>query len=50
MGTEKQEITTIILDMYGVILEESKGYFIPYTDGQFEEREWERFSCTQNIK
>lgn len=50
MGTEKQEITTIILDMYGVILEESKGYFIPYTYGQLEEREWERFSCTHNIK
>ena len=24
-------ITTILIDMYGVILEESKGRFIPYT-------------------
>ncbi len=44
MNTEKQEITTILLDMYGVILEESKGYFIPYTYGRFEEKEWERLT------
>lgn len=42
MRTEEPEITTIILDMYGVILEESKGYFIPYTYGNFKEEEWER--------
>lgn len=27
-----QNISTILLDMYGVILEESKGNFIPYVD------------------
>lgn len=42
MRTEEPEITTIILDMYGVILEESKGYFIPYTYGHFGKEEWER--------
>ena len=26
-----QNISTILLDMYGVIIEESKGNFIPYT-------------------
>ena len=31
-----QEITTILLDMYGVILEESKGNFIPYTFAYFD--------------
>ena len=32
-----KNITTILLDMYGVILEESKGYFIPYTFGSFDQ-------------
>ena len=27
-----QNISTILLDMYGVIIEESKGNFIPYTN------------------
>ena len=26
-----KNITTLIFDMYGVIIEESKGNFIPYT-------------------
>ena len=37
-------ITTIIFDMYGVILEESKGNFIPYTYNHFEECEYERIT------
>ena len=34
--------TTILLDMYGVILEESKGNFIPYTFNYFDKSEHER--------
>lgn len=37
-------ITTIIFDMYGVIIEESKGNFIPYTYNHFEESEYERIT------
>lgn len=37
-------ITTIIFDMYGVILEESKGNFIPYTYNYFDESEYERIT------
>ena len=44
MSTVNQEFTTILLDMYGVILEESKGNFIPYTFGHFKEKEWERLT------
>ena len=36
------EITTILFDMYGVILEESKGNFIPYTFNHFDNSEHER--------
>ena len=36
-----QEITTILLDMYGVILEESKGNFIPYTFAYFDKAKHE---------
>ena len=32
-----QNISTILLDMYGVIIEESKGNFIPYTYEHFNE-------------
>ena len=35
-------ITTILFDMYGVILEESKGNFIPYTFQHFGKEEHER--------
>ena len=35
---------TILLDMYGVILEESKGNFIPYTYQHFDESEYERLT------
>ena len=34
--------TTILFDMYGVILEESKGNFIPYTFQHFGQEEHER--------
>ena len=37
-------ITTLIFDMYGVIIEESKGNFIPYTYNHFEESEYERIT------
>ena len=37
-----QKITTILIDMYGVILEESKGKFIPYTFNYFDKSEHER--------
>lgn len=33
---------TLLLDMYGVIIEESKGYFIPYTLEHFGQKEQER--------
>ena len=39
-----KKITTLILDMYGVIIEESKGNFIPYTYNHFEESEYERIT------
>ncbi len=39
-----QKISTIMLDMYGVIIEESKGNFIPYTYGHFHETEYERLT------
>ncbi len=35
-------ITTILFDMYGVILEESKGKFVPYTFNHFGKSEHER--------
>ena len=38
------KITTIIFDMYGVIIEESKGNFIPYTYNHFDESEYERIT------
>ena len=39
-----KKITTILLDMYGVILEESKGFFIPYTFGSFDQAEYDRLT------
>lgn len=39
-----RSINTILIDMYGVILEESKGYFIPYTFQHFPETEHERLT------
>lgn len=37
-----KQYTTVLLDMYGVILEESKGNFIPYTYNHFPESEYAR--------
>ena len=34
----------LLLDMYGVILQESKGFFIPYTFGSFDQSEHERLT------
>lgn len=42
--TKMRGINTILIDMYGVILEESKGYFIPYTYQHFPETEYERLT------
>ena len=39
-----RKITTILLDMYGVILEESKGNFIPYTFKSFDQSEYDRLT------
>ena len=38
------EIRYIFIDMYGVIIAESKGYFIPYTYEHFDEPEYERIT------
>ena len=35
---------TLLLDMYGVIIKESKGYFIPYTFEHFNRNEHERLT------
>lgn len=37
--TEKKQI--LLIDMYGVIIKESKGYFIPYTFEHFDRKEKE---------
>ncbi|MCM1181929.1 MAG: HAD-IA family hydrolase [Roseburia sp.] len=37
-----REISTILFDMYGVIIEESKGRFLPYTYMHFEAAEHDR--------
>ncbi len=34
----------ILIDLYGVIIEESKGYFIPYTYEHFSESNYERIT------
>lgn len=35
---------TLLLDMYGVIIKESKGYFIPYTFEHFDRKEYDRLT------
>lgn len=35
---------TLLLDMYGVIIKESKGYFIPYTFEHFDKKEHDRLT------
>ncbi|MDE6055314.1 MAG: HAD-IA family hydrolase [Lachnospiraceae bacterium] len=39
---EKRRI--LLIDMYGVIIKESKGYFIPYTYEHFEQTEYDRLT------
>ena len=34
----------LLLDMYGVIIKESKGYFIPYTFKHFDKKEHNRLT------
>lgn len=38
----QKKITTLVIDMYGVILKEPKGNFIPYTFSHFDKSEHER--------
>ena len=44
------KITTLIFDMYGVILKERTGNFIPYTLEHFDEAEHERIKDLIEIK
>ena len=37
-----KKVTTLIIDMYGVILKEPKGNFVPYTFSHFDKSEHER--------
>lgn len=37
-----KDYTTLMIDMYGVIIKESKGNFIPYTYSHFDECHYER--------
>lgn len=39
-----KKTTTILFDMYGVIIEQSKGKFIPYTFKSFDESQHERLN------
>ena len=39
-----KSIKYILIDMYGVIIKESKGYFIPYTYEHFEQPEYDRIT------
>lgn len=39
-----KKFTTILFDMYGVIIEQSKGKFIPYTFKSFDESQHERLN------
>lgn len=39
---EKKRV--LLIDMYGVIIKESKGYFIPYTFGHFDRKEHDRLT------
>lgn len=42
MGKQVVKRQVLLLDMYGVIIKESKGYFVPYTLQHFEKQEHER--------
>lgn len=43
-----KDYSTILIDMYGVIIKESKGNFIPYTYDSFSESEHERIESIIN--
>lgn len=45
---EKSKV--LLIDMYGVIIKESKGYFIPYTFQHFPESEYERLTTAFKVK
>ncbi len=44
MGKRLEERRVLLLDMYGVIIKESKGYFIPYTFEHFDRKEYSRLT------
>lgn len=47
---EKKRI--LLIDMYGVIIKESKGYFIPYTYEHFDQTEYDRLTkafCKEDL-
>lgn len=45
---EKSKV--LLIDMYGVIIKESKGYFIPYTFQHFPESEYERLTTAFKVE
>lgn len=44
MGKRLEKKRILLLDMYGVIIKESKGYFIPYTFEHFDKKEHGRLT------
>lgn len=44
MGKRLEKRRILLLDMYGVIIKESKGYFIPYTFEHFDIKEHNRLT------
>jgi len=44
MGKKLEKKRILLLDMYGVIIKESKGYFIPYTFEHFDKKEHDRLT------
>ncbi len=44
MGKRPEKNRILLLDMYGVIIKESKGYFIPYTFEHFDKKEHDRLT------
>ena len=40
----------LLLDMYGAIIKESKGYFIPYTFEHFDKKEHDRLTIYKGWK
>ena len=40
----------LLIDMYGVIIKESKGYFIPYTFQHFPEEEYDRLTTAFKVE